>query len=311
MESIVSKPVSRWDELDQSIQSAILEFYKECWRENVIHFCAKHPEKILSAYQESVNLTKETGYKGKLGYVNLDWESYDEDDDKAKISIYPGSVGHLVLEISRLKENQESTEMLSELNSILSRIAFTEDKAETIFISSSYCRPSEWNHDRGTTVFYDDCDGKTKSIRVDRIPISGITMLVSLAECQKQEKSKLKKESQALEREKEAHLYNWLRINGIDAERQVKTSSDHFMDIWIPGKMMIEVKRGNITANDVCQCIEYASEYKLPIILIGEKISGSASRGLKGFNALCPDHKIIHLSWDAVYHFLKGNLNIK
>jgi hypothetical protein len=310
MTGIVSKPPCRWDDLDPSIQSAILEFYQELWRDNVIRICAKHPEKILSAHRQSIELTKETGYKGSLGYVNLDWRANDEDDEKADISIFPGCVEHLVSTISNIEKGQESPKTIQGLNFLFAQIASTEDNSEFVFVNSMHYHPEEFDSRRGCMVFYKGDDGSTKEVLVDQMPIGGITMTINLAECQKQEKSKQKEKSQELEREKETQLYNWLRINGIDAERQVKTSSNHFMDIWIPGKMMIEIKRGNVTANDVCQCIEYASDYKLPIVLIGEKISGGASRGLKGFNSLCPEHKIIHLSWDAAYDFLRSKLNI-
>jgi hypothetical protein len=74
--------------------------------------------------------------------------------------------------------------------------------------------------------------------------------------------------------------------------------------------MMIELKRSSVSGNDICQCIEYASEYRLPIVLVGDKISGAASRGIKGFNKLCPKNKILFISWDAIHYFLKGRLNI-
>ena len=106
-------------------------------------------------------------------------------------------------------------------------------------------------------------------------------------------------------------MYDWLRLQGVNAERQVQTTSKHCIDLWIAEKLMIELKKSSITGNDICQCIEYASEYKLPIVLIGDKLTTAASRGIKGFNKLCPKHKITFLTWDSSKDYLRGVLRLK
>jgi hypothetical protein len=151
-------------------------------------------------------------------------------------------------------------------------------------------------------IFY--FHSKTEPIKVHT---KAITNLVLQANKPKPIATHRKKQKD-LETKKELDLYLYLLSRGINVERQVKTSSNHVIDLWIPGQLMIEVKRSTVSGNDICQCIEYASEYNIPILLVGEKISGSASRGLKGFNSLCPDRKIFYTTWDTVHDFIRGYL---
>lgn len=112
-----------------------------------------------------------------------------------------------------------------------------------------------------------------------------------------------------LESEKEDELYGWLRLQGLDAHRQVKTSSGNKLDIWIPNQMIIEVKRSNVSGNDVCQAMEYVQSQCLPVVMVGDKISSSASRGVKAFNNLTHGNKITFVTWDVIKDYLKGRFN--
>ncbi len=68
----------------------------------------------------------------------------------------------------------------------------------------------------------------------------------------------------------ELELYLWLISNGIEAERQVSTSSRHRIDIWIPGKLFLELKAGNVTGDDICQAMDYYATFSVPILLVGK-----------------------------------------
>jgi hypothetical protein len=118
-------------------------------------------------------------------------------------------------------------------------------------------------------------------------------------------KKKLNKPS---EMQRENALFDWLRMQGVNVEKQVKTSENHVFDLWIPGQMILELKASSVTANDVCQCIEYAVNYNQPIILVGDSINSRASKGLSSFN-LISENKILYLSWDTVTDYLKARLS--
>lgn len=126
---------------------------------------------------------------------------------------------------------------------------------------------------------------------------------------EKQKKQKGCPEKDELESEKETDLYDWLRLQGLDAHRQVKTSSATILDIWIPNQLIIELKRNNVTGNDICQAMEYIQSHHLPVVIVGDKLSGAASRGLKAFNGITRGNKIIFVTWDAVKDYLKGRFN--
>ena len=116
---------------------------------------------------------------------------------------------------------------------------------------------------------------------------------------------KNKKKEQNLE----LSLFTWLRTSGVEAERQVKTPK-HRLDIWIPGKLMIELKSGKITANDICQAINYYSTYEKRILLIGKGLTNEASRGLEGLSKIIGDENIMFVSWGGSKPLLKSILNI-
>lgn len=127
---------------------------------------------------------------------------------------------------------------------------------------------------------------------------------------QAQREQKKESKKPILEIQKEDELYNWLRLQGLDAHRQVKTTSGNKLDIWIPNRIIIELKRNNVSGNDVCQAMEYIQSQGLPVLMVGDKLSGSASRGIKAFNGITRGNKIIFVTWDSVRDYLKGRFAI-
>jgi hypothetical protein len=119
--------------------------------------------------------------------------------------------------------------------------------------------------------------------------------------------SKQRKKSSHLERKKEDELYYWLVHQGVKVERQVKTSYNHRLDLWIPGKLMLELKAGRVTGDDVCQAIDYYATYKRPILLVGSGMSSAASRGIESFNKLFQD-TIVFVTWSGVKNYLQSTL---
>lgn len=119
--------------------------------------------------------------------------------------------------------------------------------------------------------------------------------------------SKQRKKSSHLEQKKEDELYYWLVHQGVKVERQVKTSYSHRLDLWIPGHLMLELKAGRVSGDDVCQAIDYYSTYKRPILLVGSGMSSAASRGIESFNRLFKD-AVIFVTWSGVKNYLQSVL---
>ena len=112
------------------------------------------------------------------------------------------------------------------------------------------------------------------------------------------------------EQELELELFNWLQIHGVEVERQVSTKNNHRLDLWIPGRMMLELKARIVTGDDVCQAIDYYATYQRPIILVGKGLSTAASRGMEGFTRETIQDALVFVTWSAVKTYLKGALNI-
>lgn len=109
------------------------------------------------------------------------------------------------------------------------------------------------------------------------------------------------------EKNLEQDLLKWLHSRGIKADNQISTAK-HRMDIWIPGRCFLELKRGKVSGDDVCQAIDYCAEYKKPVVLVGNHISEMASRGIEAFNKAVESEMLIFVSWSAVKTYLKGLL---
>ena len=119
-----------------------------------------------------------------------------------------------------------------------------------------------------------------------------------------------KKPSKPLEKDLEAELLLWMHSKGIQSDSQIQTSK-HRMDLWIPGKCFLELKKGKVNGDDVCQAIDYCAEYKLPIVLVGNHIGDMASRGIEAFNKAVDGDMIAFVQWSAVRIYLKGLMNLQ
>jgi hypothetical protein len=111
------------------------------------------------------------------------------------------------------------------------------------------------------------------------------------------------------EQKLEDGLYDWLRIKGVDVERQV-TTAKHRLDLWIPNKAMLELKQGRVSGDDVCQAIDYAATYQMPIVLVGTGMSSAASRGIDGFNRAMNKDLIVFITWGGIRAYLSGILSL-
>ena len=120
-----------------------------------------------------------------------------------------------------------------------------------------------------------------------------------------------RKPRQQPELELELELFNWLQIHGVEVERQVSTKNNHRLDLWIPGRMMLELKARIVTGDDVCQAIDYYATYQRPILLVGKGLSSAASRGIEGFTKETTQDAFVFVTWSAVKTYLKGALNIR
>lgn len=120
-----------------------------------------------------------------------------------------------------------------------------------------------------------------------------------------------RKPRQQPEQNLEIELFNWLQIHGVEVERQVSTKNHHRLDLWIPGRMMLELKASKVTGDDVCQAIDYYATYQRPIILIGKGLSTAASRGIEGFTREISQDALVFVTWPAIKTYLLGALNIR
>jgi len=120
---------------------------------------------------------------------------------------------------------------------------------------------------------------------------------------------KLKRNSDT-ERQLEIDLQAWLLSFGVNVESQV-TTHNHRLDLWIPGKLMLELKAGKVAGDDVCQAIDYYATYQRKILLVGKGLSDSATRGIDGFNRSIEDDALLFVTWGAVKTFLKAYLQLQ
>jgi hypothetical protein len=110
----------------------------------------------------------------------------------------------------------------------------------------------------------------------------------------------------------ENELERWIIKNGIAVERQVSTKSKHRLDLWIPGIMMLELKVGSVNGEDVCQSIDYYATYSRRLLLVGNRLTNGASRGIDGFNRAVKDESaIIFVTWAGVKPLLVSLLGIE
>jgi hypothetical protein len=118
-----------------------------------------------------------------------------------------------------------------------------------------------------------------------------------------------KPSTKPLEKDLESELLNWMHSRGIQSDSQIQTSK-HRMDLWIPGKCFLELKKGKVSGDDVCQAIDYCAEYKLPVVLVGNHIGDMASRGIEAFNKAVDGDLIAFVQWSAIRTYLKGLMSL-
>jgi hypothetical protein len=150
----------------------------------------------------------------------------------------------------------------------------------------------------------DDTSPVRPTFFVASIAESAQTGAFCLEEFNKRNKSKTRSNT---EQKLETDLYDWLLNQGVEVESQVKTSN-HRLDLWIPGKLMLELKAGKVSGDDVCQAIDYYSTYQRSILLVGKGVTTSASRGIEGFNRSTNPNAIVFMTWNAVKLYLKSFL---
>lgn len=119
----------------------------------------------------------------------------------------------------------------------------------------------------------------------------------------KRKSSKPKK----LERDLEAELLYWLDQRGVMAEQQVASRGKR-TDVWIPGKCFLELKRGRVTGDDVCQAAKYFTLYSRQIILVGETMSPRAGEGISAINAVVKEDALAFVTWSGVRTYLEARL---
>jgi hypothetical protein len=103
----------------------------------------------------------------------------------------------------------------------------------------------------------------------------------------------------------ESKLEAFLQVNEIEVERQVCASGKR-LDLWIPGQLMIECKSGRVTGDDICQAIDYLSTFKRDVLLVGTGMSSSASRGIEAVNRLSENCKLLFVTQEACFGYLKA-----
>ena len=156
--------------------------------------------------------------------------------------------------------------------------------------------------ERGSNYLFEGCLGK--QVFADLALF--LSSEINIEECLSKN-CIVSKTRQQPEQKLEDQLYDWLRIKDIDVERQVATAK-HRLDLWIPSKAMLELKQGRVSGDDVCQAIDYAATYQMPIVLVGTGLSTAASRGIDGFNRAMAKDLIIFVTWGGVKSYLNGLL---
>ncbi|MEM8610436.1 MAG: hypothetical protein AAGF93_00345 [Cyanobacteria bacterium P01_H01_bin.105] len=119
--------------------------------------------------------------------------------------------------------------------------------------------------------------------------------------------SKHNSESKKLERDLEAELLYWLDQQGIIAEQQVASRGKR-TDVWIPGECFLELKRGKVTGDDVCQATKYYTLYSRQIILVGETLSLRAGEGISAINKITRKNALAFVTWSGIKTYLKARL---
>lgn len=78
--------------------------------------------------------------------------------------------------------------------------------------------------------------------------------------------------------ELELELFKWLQIHGVEVERQVATKNNHRLDLQLLCRMMLELKAGKVTGDDVCQAIDYHATYQRPWKRLNRQLMSKCQR---------------------------------
>jgi hypothetical protein len=103
----------------------------------------------------------------------------------------------------------------------------------------------------------------------------------------------------------EAKVIAFLEARGVNAFRQLSTVK-HRLDIYVPGHMVIELKSGKVTGDDVCQAVDYLASYKMDILLVGTGLSDAATRGVEAVNQISREHQILFVTRNACFRYLEA-----
>lgn len=123
------------------------------------------------------------------------------------------------------------------------------------------------------------------------------------AEEKAQRFAKVKRQNKELEFE--SKLEAFLQVNEIQVERQVSSAGKR-LDLWIPGQLMIECKAGRVTGDDVCQAVDYLATFQRDVLLVGTGMSSAASRGIEAVNKISKEAKVLFVTQEACFGYLKA-----
>jgi hypothetical protein len=101
----------------------------------------------------------------------------------------------------------------------------------------------------------------------------------------------------------EAELLEWMDREGIEAEQQVGACGKR-TDIWMPGICFLELKRGQVNGDDVCQAAKYYQLFSKPVVLIGEKLTYRAGEGIAAINTIAGVDALCFITWSGARTYI-------
>jgi hypothetical protein len=117
----------------------------------------------------------------------------------------------------------------------------------------------------------------------------------------------VKKTRQTEESNFEDEVFSFLENQGFTPLRQVK-SGNLRMDLLIPGQLVIELKAGKVTADDVCQAIDYSASHSMDVLLVGTGLTSAATRGIEAVNKISDINQLMFVTRNACFRYLNGVL---
>jgi hypothetical protein len=105
----------------------------------------------------------------------------------------------------------------------------------------------------------------------------------------------------------EDEVFSFLENRGFNPLRQVK-SGNLRMDLLIPGQLVIELKAGKVTADDVCQAIDYLASHSMDVLLVGTGLTSAATRGIEAVNRISDINQLMFVTRNACFRYLNGVL---